>query len=247
MSASAPPLILVCDDLEQGRYVTARILRNAGFRVIEAANGQDAIDLAEREKPDLLLLDIRLPDIDGFEVCRRLRQSATLSSLAIVQTSATFEGAEYQVRALEGGADTFLSDPIEPAVLVATVRAMLRLRHAEAQLREFDRRKDEFLATVAHELRNPLAPLRHCVEWLEQSTDVEQTLAACLPILRRQSEHLVRLVDDLADMSRITQNKLTLRLSSIDILRPCKAPSKSIAPSSRRRSKRSRSTCLASR
>jgi signal transduction histidine kinase len=218
MSASAPPLILVCDDLEQGRYVTARVLKNAGFRVIEAANGQDAIDLAEREKPDLVLLDIRLPDIDGFEVCRRLRQIAHLSSLAIVQTSATFEGAEYQVRALEGGADTFLADPVEPAVLVATVRAMLRLRHAEAQLREFDRRKDEFLATVAHELRNPLAPLRHCIEWLEQSTDVQQTLNACLPILKRQSEHLVRLVDDLADMSRITQNKLTLRLSSIDIL-----------------------------
>ena len=103
MSSTAPALILVCDDLEQGRYVTARILKNAGFRVIEAASGQEAIDLAEREKPDLLLLDIRLPDIDGFEVCRRLRENSNLSSLAIVQTSATFEGAEYQVRALEGG------------------------------------------------------------------------------------------------------------------------------------------------
>jgi CheY-like chemotaxis protein len=95
---------------------------------------------------------------------------------------------------------------------------MLRLRRAEAQLREFDRRKDEFLATVAHELRNPLAPLRHSIEWLEQAPDQQEALTACLPIMRRQSDHLVRLVDDLADMSRITQNKLTLRLSSIDIL-----------------------------
>jgi two-component system, sensor histidine kinase len=216
--SAAPPLILVVDDLEQGRYVTVRTLRSAGFRTIEAATGVDGLALADREKPDLVLLDIRLPDIDGFEVCRRLRQNPNLASLAIVQTSATFEGAEYRVRALEGGADTFLADPIEPAVLVATVRAMLRLRHAEAQLREFDRRKDEFMATVAHELRNPLAPLRHCVEWLEQSTDAQQALAACLPIMRRQTDHLVRVVDDLADMSRITQNKLTLRLSSMDIL-----------------------------
>jgi two-component system, sensor histidine kinase len=217
-TATEPALILVVDDLEQARYVNVRTLRNAGFRTVEAANGADAVALAEREKPDLALLDIHLPDIDGFEVCRLLRENRNLPSLAIVQTSATFEAPEYRVRALEGGADTFLADPVEPAVLVATVRAMLRLRHAEARLREFDRRKDEFLATVAHELRNPLAPLRHSIELLEQSPDPEKALATCLPIMRRQSDHLIRLVDDLADMSRITQNKLTLRLSSIDLL-----------------------------
>jgi signal transduction histidine kinase len=220
--ATEPATILVVDDLEQGRYVAVRILRNAGYRTLEAASGTEGLALAERERPDLVLLDIRLPDIDGFEVCSQLRQNPNLASLAIVQTSATFEGAEYRVRALEGGADTFLADPVEPAVLVATVRAMLRLRRAEAQLREVDRRKDEFLATVAHELRNPLAPLRHCIEWLEQSSDPKPVLDACLPIMRRQSDHLVRIVDDLADMSRITQNKLTLRLSSVDLLQALK-------------------------
>jgi signal transduction histidine kinase len=221
--AAAPPLILVIDDLEPARYVNVRTLRAAGFRTIEAANGRDGLALADNERPDLVLLDIRLPDIDGFEVCRILRENPNLPSLAIVQTSATFEAAEYKVRALEGGADTFIADPVEPAVLVATVRAMLRLRHAEAQLREFDRRKDEFLATVAHELRNPLAPLRHCVELLEQAPSSKEALATCLPILRRQADHLVRLVDDLADMSRITQNKLTLRLASTDILQSLQA------------------------
>jgi len=218
MAANTPPLLLVVDDSEPGRYVSVRTLRNAGFRTIETASGHEALTLADSERPDLVLLDIRLPDIDGFEVCKRLRRNPNLPSLAIIQMSATFEAAEYKVRALEGGADTFLADPVEPAVLVATVRAMLRLRHAELQLREFDRRKDEFLATVAHELRNPLAPLRHCVELLAQSPDSPAALQTCLPIMRRQSEHLVRLVDDLADMSRITQNKLTLRLSSLDVM-----------------------------
>ena len=214
MAANTPPLILVVDDSEPGRYVAVRTLRNAGFRTIETASGLEALSLADSERPDLVLLDIRLPDIDGFEVCKQLRRNQNLPSLAIIQQSATFEAAEYKVRALEGGADTFLADPVEPTVLVATVRAMLRLRTAEQQLREFDRRKDEFLATVAHELRNPLAPLRHCVELLAESPESLQT---CLPIMRRQADHLVRLVDDLADMSRITQNKLTLRLSSVDI------------------------------
>jgi signal transduction histidine kinase len=223
MAANTPALVLVVDDSEPGRYVAVRTLRNAGFRTIEAATGHEALELADREKPDLALLDIRLPDIDGFEVCKQLRQNASLPSLAIIQMSATFEAAEYRVRALEGGADTFLPDPIDPTVLVATVRAMLRLRHAETQLREFDRRKDEFLATVAHELRNPLAPLRHCVEWLEMSPESRTALQTCLPIMRRQTDHLIRLVDDLADMSRITQNKLTLRLASLDILQVLQA------------------------
>ena len=218
MGANTPALILVVDDSEPGRYVAVRTLRNAGFRTIETASGAEALSLADKERPDLVLLDIRLPDIDGFEVCKQLRRNANLPSLAIIQMSATFEAAEYKVRALEGGADTFLADPVEPTVLVATVRAMLRLRHAELQLREFDRRKDEFLATVAHELRNPLAPLRHCVELLTQSADSPTALQTCLPIMRRQADHLVRLVDDLADMSRITQNKLTLRVSSLDVL-----------------------------
>src|SRR5215510_7206226 len=145
MATNTPALILVVDDSEPGRYVAVRTLRNAGFQTIETASGREALQLAESERPDLVLLDIRLPDIDGFEVCKQLRRNANLPSLAIIQMSATFEAAEYKVRALEGGADTFLPDPIEPTVLVATIRAMLRLRHAELQLREFDRRKDEFL------------------------------------------------------------------------------------------------------
>src|SRR5690606_33005890 len=165
-------------------------------------------------RPDLVLLDIKLPDIDGFEVCARLRADEATASMAIVQISATFESPEYRVRGLEGGADTFLVAPVEATVLVATVRAMVRLRRAEAQLREFDRRKDEFLATLAHELRNPLSPLLYCIELLDPQVK-DSAPAGTVAIMRRQSEHLVRLVDDLVDMSRITQNKLTLRLESV--------------------------------
>ncbi len=209
-------LVLVVDDTAASRYVNARTLRSAGFETLEAGTGAEALELARRELPELVLLDIKLPDFDGFEVCRRLREDPATASMAIVQISATFESAEYQVRGLEGGADTFLLSPVEPTVLVANVRAMLRLRRAEGELREFDKRKDEFLATVAHELRNPLAPLRYCLHMLEGSRE-PPLLEHCLPIMRRQTEHLVRLVDDLTDMSRITQNKLRLRLERVDL------------------------------
>ncbi|HEX6999039.1 MAG TPA: response regulator [Gammaproteobacteria bacterium] len=213
-------LVLIVDDNEAARYVNARVLKDAGFDILETASGERAVELAQRDRPELVLLDIKLPDIDGFEVCRRLRADPRTASMAIVQISATFESAEYQVRGLEGGADTFLVSPIEPTVLVATVRAMLRLRRAEGVLREYDRRKDEFLATVAHELRNPLAPLRYCLDSLESATPPDPALlASCLRIMRRQLRHLIRLVDDLADMSRIAENKLTLRPARVGIER----------------------------
>src|SRR5690606_28818537 len=103
-----------------------------------AATGREGLALAREHKPDIVLLDIKLPDIDGFEVCRLLRADPATSSMAIVQMSATFETPEYQVRGLEGGADTYLVEPVEPTLLVATVRAMSRLRRAETELREFD-------------------------------------------------------------------------------------------------------------
>ncbi|MBN1239369.1 MAG: hybrid sensor histidine kinase/response regulator [Gammaproteobacteria bacterium] len=217
MHADAEPLILVVDDNDAARYLKDRTLRKAGFRTALAAAGEEALRLAREERPDLVLLDIKLPDIDGFEVCRRLRTDEATASIAIVQISATFEGPEHRVRGLEGGADTFLVAPVEGTVLVATVRAMLRLRRAEAQLREFDRRKDEFLATLAHELRNPLAPVIYCLDSMQPRAAADPELAGCVSIMRRQIDHLVRLVDDLVDMSRITQNKLTLQLAPVTL------------------------------
>lgn len=207
-------LVLIVDDRKAARYVTERILRQAGFRTIQAEGGEEALAIAKAQNPDVVVLDIKMPDIDGYEICRRLREDGSTSGMAIIQMSATFESAEHRVRGLEGGADAFLVAPVEPTVLVATVRAMLRLRRAEVRLREFDRRKDEFLATLAHELRNPLAPLLYCLDSLERH-EAAGEITRALPIMRRQTEHLVRLVDDLIDMSRITQNKLTLRMRRI--------------------------------
>jgi signal transduction histidine kinase len=217
MSDKIPQLVLVVDDNDSARYVKNRTLTAAGFRVTEARTGFEALRLAHSEKPELVLLDIKLPDIDGFEVCRRLRADPVTSSIAIVQITASYEHPDYQVRGLEGGADIFLLAPIDPNVLVANVRAMLRLRRAENALRESDRRKDEFLAVLAHELRNPLAPIRNSLTLLEQARISDPKVRAAQAIMRRQLDQMVRLIDDLLDVSRINQNKLELRKSNTTV------------------------------
>ena len=126
--------VLVIDDTEANRYTVARILRQDGFEVHEAANGKDGL-AALTERPELVVLDIRLPDIDGFEVCRRIKADPASRDIPVLHISASFTGTEAKVRGLEGGAEGYLAHPVEPAELLATVRALLRARDAEAQVR----------------------------------------------------------------------------------------------------------------
>lgn len=129
------PRILLVDDSEQNRYVLGRILRHAGLEVEEAATGMEGLVLAQRS-PDLIIVDVKLPDISGYEVCRRLKLDPDRAYIPVLQISATFVSNESKVMALEGGADGYLTHPVDPTVLLATVRALLRLKQAESILRQ---------------------------------------------------------------------------------------------------------------
>ena len=129
------PTILNVDDYAPARYARTALLRSWGFDVCEAGTGAEALKLVSQQRPALVLLDIHLPDMDGFEVCRRLRRAHDGAALPIVHVSATFTSGAHQALGLEGGADGYLIEPIDPAVLRATIDALLRLRQAERALR----------------------------------------------------------------------------------------------------------------
>ncbi|MBN3758539.1 response regulator [Paraburkholderia sp. Tr-20389] len=214
----AAPLILNVDDNDGARYAKTRVLVHAGFEVIEAATGQGALDQVRTHNPAIVLLDVKLPDISGIEVCSILKRDPQTRSTLILQTSAAAVQSFDKVRALDGGADSYLTEPIEPAELVANVRALLRLHRAEEALRDADRRKDQFLATLAHELRNPLAPIRNAVELMDPRYHAaEDAVRHARMIARRQVEHLSRLVDDLLDVSRITHGKIALQIECVHV------------------------------
>lgn len=214
----ADELILNVDDSDGARYAKTRILSRAGFQVIEAASGEEALTRARTESPSLILLDVKLPDINGMEVCRQLKADPETQTILVLQTSASFLGVADKVRALEGGADNYLLEPIEPEELVANVKALLRLGRVERQLRESDRRKDEFLATLAHELRNPLGPIRNAVHLLRKlDPDVPQMQEKARNTIQRHTDHLAHLIDDLLDVSRISQGKISLRSNMVEL------------------------------
>jgi PAS domain S-box-containing protein len=125
--------ILYADDTEAQLYALSHVLRRAGFRVLEARTGQQALEMSA-DQPDLVVLDVNLPDISGIEVCRRIKANETTARTPVLQVSATSVSTEARVAGLEGGADAYLTQPIEPQELIATVRALLRVRTAEEQL-----------------------------------------------------------------------------------------------------------------
>jgi PAS domain S-box-containing protein len=128
------PLILVVDDNPPLRYALGRTLRQYGFDVIDASTGEDAIRLGSSELPDLVLLDVNLPDIHGFDVARRLKAGERTRTIPILQISASFVQKEHRTEGLAAGADAYLIEPVEPDELVANIRALLRMRDAEAGL-----------------------------------------------------------------------------------------------------------------
>jgi PAS domain S-box-containing protein len=137
--AESRGLILNVDDYEASRYARSQMLQRSGFQVLEAGTGAEALRLASDVGPDLVLLDVNLPDMDGFEVCRRLRAQPITLTVPIVHISATFLSDRAEQLAYEGGADSYLTDPVEPAVLLATIHSLLRLRRAEEGLRAASR------------------------------------------------------------------------------------------------------------
>jgi DNA-binding response OmpR family regulator len=125
-----PQHILVVDDDDSGRYASGRVLRRAGYEVIEASSGAEGLRRVAADHPDLVVLDVRLPDISGLEVSRRIKSTPGTSSTLVLQMSASSVDDQARVAALDSGADGYIVSPVEPSVLVATVRSLLRLQTA---------------------------------------------------------------------------------------------------------------------
>jgi CheY-like chemotaxis protein len=123
--------ILLVDDNEQNRYVMSRTLRSPQLEIEECSTGVAALERV-RSLPDLVILDIRLPDIPGYEVCRRIKQDPATAHIAVLQVSA-FIGEQGKAAAIAAGADALLTHPIDPAVLLDVVARLLSAKKSASK------------------------------------------------------------------------------------------------------------------
>lgn len=228
----ANSVILVVDHQEPGRLAKVRLLRRAGFDVMEASTGLDALRIVEHSNMDALLLDMNLPDISGLEVSRRVRASgADTSTLPILQMRSTAVSLAEQGQGLWPGADVYVTEPVDPDVLLVMIRALVRARRAEREVAQALQRertarlvaedanatRNDFIATLSHELRTPLNALLGSVWQLRHAASDEAARTRALDRIERSASAQAQLINDLLDLSRIAKGTLTLALRYADV------------------------------
>jgi len=227
--------ILLVDDQPSKLLTYEAILSDLNENLIKASSATEALECLLKNEIAVVLVDVCMPELDGYELAAMIRQHPRFQKTSIIFVSAILMTDLDRLRGYECGAVDYVPVPVVPEILRAKVsvfaelyrktRALERLnreledrvaeRTAEleattAALQEADRRKDEFLAMLAHELRNPLAPIRTAAQLLKLKELPESQRGRARDVIERQVEHLVILIDDLLDVSRITRGMITL-------------------------------------
>ncbi len=208
-----PHRILLVDDLPDNITLLKRILGNA-YHFASAESGEEALRLAPVFQPDLILLDIMMPGIDGYETCRRLRSHAALGHTKVLMLSAN-GAVDERLEGYAAGADDYLSKPFDIEELRAKVRVYLRLIAGE----EANRAKNEFLANMSHELRTPLHVILSCADLGLTRADhaPRAKLHTYFAQINQHGQTLLALVNDLLDLAKLEAGRMAFVFETVDL------------------------------
>ena len=221
---------LLVDDLAENLLSLEALLQRDNLVLLKAKSGPEALELLLKHEVALALLDVQMPGMDGFELAELMRGTERTRHIPIIFLTAGSADYQRRFRGYETGAVDFIQKPIEADILrsktqvffdlyyqqLLLIRQRDELRKGAEALLEADRRKDEFLATLAHELRNPLAPIRNGLQVLQMAPSTE-TAEQVRSMMERQLTHLVHLIDDLLDVARVSQGKIDLHQERITV------------------------------
>lgn len=224
MSEPSIPTILVVDDTQQNVQVLTQMLRGKEYKVLAAFNGEDAIALLARKAPDLILLDVMMPGMDGFETCREIRKESAYDDIPIIFLSALTD-VDAKVKALESGGVDYITKPFQQLEVLARIELHLRLRRLElerqlnvARLEKMNREKDEVLGIISHDMRNPIGGIIGISNFLRVDGPADKKeLTDLLTLIETSAERLLLLVNDLLDIALIEANSLQLTFTETDI------------------------------
>ena len=217
--------ILVVDDERLNQRILAAILKPEGYEIIEADSAEKALELYALENPDLVLMDVLLPGINGFAACRELRHRYGDSAAPVIFITAKSDSDDV-VEGLAAGGIDYLPKPIRPKEAVARIRTHLQIRGLLAeqrllvgQLSKANAAKNRFLGMAAHDLRNPLASIRGLAEFLRDGVvgPLTPDQLDLVKTIHSASQEMLLLVDELLDVSAIEAGELKLAPEATDL------------------------------
>jgi two-component system sensor histidine kinase/response regulator len=213
----SPDRLLIVDDVPDNLFLVRTILEEEGYEIIAASNGQEALKIIESEPIDLVLLDVMMPLMDGYEVTRRIRAMKDLPFIPILLITA-YDRAN-AVKGLDLGADEFIRKPIEADELLARVRSLLRLKHSIAERDRIDRQRQDFVSRLTHDLRTPLVAADRMLGLLQDGVlgEISPQIGEALTIMGRSNRNLLEMVNKLLDVYRYESGSKTINLQPLNL------------------------------
>jgi signal transduction histidine kinase len=234
--------ILLVDDEARNLDALEAILESPNYRLLRAEDADRALRLLLENDVAAIVLDIKMPQVDGFELAQMIKNTRRFRETPIVFLTAHLIDDQHMIAGYDAGAVDYLTKPVNSQILKHKIAVFaelfrktrelaelnekleervkertLELERSEAALRAAAEQKDEFLAILAHELRNPLGPLRSGLDLLLRRKEGEPVLTRTLGTMNRQLHHMVRLIDDLLDISRVSRGLLELKKMPVDL------------------------------
>jgi two-component system sensor histidine kinase/response regulator len=234
--------VLIVDDTIYNIQLLSLMLNKQGYRVEKATSGTEALESANRLLPDIILLDIRMPDIDGYEVCKRLKANPVTKDIPVIFISSIEESTD-KVEAFSVGGVDYISKPFQLIEVLARIETHLRLCLLQKKLqeqneqlqssalvlsrsleqeRELSQMKSDFISVVSHEFRTPLTTIQSASELLEYYEWTKEEQVEQLHQIQSEVKHMTDLMEDVLFLSRANVNKAKLNLTKFDLADFCK-------------------------
>ncbi|QSJ18379.1 HAMP domain-containing histidine kinase [Nostoc sp. UHCC 0702] len=209
--------ILAVDDTRDNLILVQTILESEGYEVDLVADGRTALDHVEQSPPDLILLDVMMPGMDGYEVTRRIRNNPAISYIPILLITAFHESSV--VEGLDAGADDFIRKPFDTDELLARVRSLLRLKHSLDEQKKMARQREDFVSRLTHDLRTPLVAADRMLDLFQQETfcKISPEMKQAIAVMIRSNKNLMQMVNTLLEVYRFEAGKKTLNWETCDL------------------------------
>ncbi|MDZ7949505.1 hybrid sensor histidine kinase/response regulator [Nostoc sp. DedQUE09] len=202
--------ILAVDDTQDNLILVQAILESEGYKIDLASDGIKALRQIEQSPPDLILLDVMMPGIDGYEVTRRIRNNPAISYIPILLITAFHQSSV--VEGLDAGADDFIRKPFDTDELLARVRSLLRLKHSLDEQQKMARQREDFVSRLTHDLRTPLVASDRMLNLFEMETfcKISPEMKQAIAVMIRSNQNLMEMVNTLLEVYRFEAGKKTL-------------------------------------